>query len=44
MGSPWSSSLFESTTDNCILPLENIHSLLLSAEHVLEEETVPLLA
>ena len=28
----WCSSLFESTTDNCILPLENIHSLLLSCK------------
>ena len=43
----WCNSLFESSLGNFLLPLENIHSLLLTAQCVLEDEyalvTIPLL-
>ena len=36
----WCSSLYDTASENCIIPLENISSLLLTAQHVMEEETV----
>ena len=36
----WCHSLYECSSDNCFLPLENISSLLLTASYVIEEETV----
>ena len=36
----WCSSLYDIASENCIIPLENISSLLLTAHHIMEEETV----
>jgi hypothetical protein len=36
----WCCSLYEYSSNNCFLPLENISSLLLTASYVIEEETV----
>ena len=36
----WCSSLYDAASDNCIIPLENISSLLLTAQYIMEEETV----
>lgn len=36
----WCSSVYDTSSDNCIIPLENISSVLLTAQHVLNEETV----
>lgn len=36
----WCSSVYECGSDNLLLPLENISSLLLTASYVIEEETV----
>lgn len=36
----WCSSIYESSSNNFILPIENISSLLLTASYVIEEETV----